>query len=417
MLVRILQSLFVLVIATIAWVSLGGTTSHRSTSGRYELRDKVAELWGEPQEQAAPWLVVHWTEELRTQETVTESGGRTRVQENVTVVARERTLAPEKSRILADVDLDRRDKGLFTFDLYAVRFDGTWVLRHDDPVPRTVDVVFPLPLANGIYDGFRFEMDGVDRAATLSPVEGRVAARLTLAPQTDLQLRIVYSSRGLQSWVYRPTTGVGRVEDLDLRIRTDFADIDFPAGGMSPTTREATDAGTALAWTFERILTGSAMGVVVPATLQPGELASALSFSAPVSLGLFLFWIGMLSVLRGIRLHLIHLLLVAGAFFAFNLLFAYTADRLPVGTAFALSSAVSVFLVGSYLRLVVGPRFALLEAGLAQVLYQVGFAAAHFWDGYTGLTITVLGIVTLFLVMQLTGRVRWDEVGKKPALT
>jgi len=103
-------------------------------------------------------------------------------------------------------------------------------------------------------------------------------------------------------------------------------------------------------------------------------------------------------------------LLVAAGFFSFNLLFSYTADRLPVEAAFLLSSAVSVGLVASYLRLVVGPRFALVEAGMAQLVYQVGFSVAHFYDGYTGLSITVLVILTLFLLMQLTGRLSWSSV-------
>ena len=65
-------------------------------------------------------------------------------------------------------------------------------------------------------------------------------------------------------------------------------------------------------------------------------------------------------------------------------------------------------LVVSYLRLVVGPRFALVVAGIAQLVYQVGFSLAHFYEGYTGLSITVLVIVTLFLLMQLTGRLSWN---------
>jgi hypothetical protein len=83
---------------------------------------------------------------------------------------------------------------------------------------------------------------------------------------------------------------------------------------------------------------------------------------------------------------------------------------LPVEAAFALSSVVSVFLAVSYLRLVVSARFAYVEAGLAQLVYLVGFSLAHFWEGFTGLTTTVLAIVTLYLMMQLTGRVRWSEV-------
>jgi hypothetical protein len=43
-------------------------------------------------------------------------------------------------------------------------------------------------------------------------------------------------------------------------------------------------------------------------------------------------------------------------------------------------------------------------------LYLIGFSLAHFWSGFTGLTITALAISTLFVLMQLTGRVRWTEV-------
>lgn len=157
------------------------------------------------------------------------------------------------------------------------------------------------------------------------------------------------------------------------------------------------------------MVTGQGIGMVMPTQVQPGELASSLSFSAPIPLALFFLWIFVLGLLRGTHIHPINYLFLAAAFFAFNLLFAYTADRLPVEVAFALASVVSVGLVVSYLRLVVGPRFAFVEAGLAQLLYQVGFGLAHFSEGYTGLTITVLGIVTLFALMQLTGRIRWAE--------
>jgi hypothetical protein len=48
-------------------------------------------------------------------------------------------------------------------------------------------------------------------------------------------------------------------------------------------------------------------------------------------------------------------------------------------------------------------------------VYLVGFSLAHFWEGYTGLTVTVLSIVTLFLLMQLTGRIRWSALAQAPS--
>src|SRR5690606_31650124 len=104
--------------------------------------------------------------------------------------------------------------------------------------------------------------------------------------------------------------------------------------------------------------------------------------------------------------HPINYALLGGAFFAFHLLFSYSADHLSVPWAFGISSVVSLTLVVSYLRLVVSPKFALREAALGQLVYLIGFSLAHFWDGFTGLTITVLAIVTLFLLMQATGRMR-----------
>ena len=165
---------------------------------------------------------------------------------------------------------------------------------------------------------------------------------------------------------------------------------------------------------FERVITGHGIGMSMPRRLQPGELAAALSFSAPISLLFFFLLLVVLGRLRGLDIHPVNYLFLGAAFFSFHLLFAYTVDHLSIAVAFALSSAVSVALVVSYLRLVVSARFAFVEAGLAQLVYLIGFSLAHFWEGYTGLTVTVLSIVTLFLLMQLTGRIRWSGLSPAP---
>ncbi len=72
----------------------------------------------------------------------------------------------------------------------------------------------------------------------------------------------------------------------------------------------------------------------------------------------------------------------------------------------------------SYLRLVAGIRFAALEAGTAQLIYLVVFSYAFFWKGFTGLTITIISVITLFIVMQATGRIRWaDKFARRPDLS
>ena len=51
-------------------------------------------------------------------------------------------------------------------------------------------------------------------------------------------------------------------------------------------------------------------------------------------------------------------------------------------------------------------HFASREAALAQFIYLVAFSYAFFLKGFTGLTITIGSVATLFVVMQVTGRIR-----------
>jgi len=143
--------------------------------------------------------------------------------------------------------------------------------------------------------------------------------------------------------------------------------------------------------------------------LQPGPLAERITLWAPLSLAFYVFAMIVITALRRIELHPLNYLFLAAAFFAFHLLFAYTVDRIRVEYAFALCSAVSLALTISYLRLVVGLRFAAVEAAAAQFFYLILFSLALFDEGYSGLAITIGAIVTLFVTMQLTGRIRWSE--------
>jgi fatty acid desaturase len=54
-------------------------------------------------------------------------------------------------------------------------------------------------------------------------------------------------------------------------------------------------------------------------------------------------------------------------------------------------------------------RFAAVEAGISQFIYLVLFSYAFFFKGFTGLAITIGSILTLFVVMQMTGRIKWAE--------
>ena len=108
-----------------------------------------------------------------------------------------------------------------------------------------------------------------------------------------------------------------------------------------------------------------------------------------------------------------HYFFLSASFFSFHLLFAYLVDHLLLELSFLVAAAVSMALVISYLWRAVGWRFAVIQAGIAQLLFLILFSYAFFFEGYTGLIVTVGAIVTLAVLMQLTARVDWPEVFRR----
>src|SRR5207247_8567884 len=123
---------------------------------------------------------------------------------------------------------------------------------------------------------------------------------------------------------------------------------------LSPTKKTETASGWILDWNYVNLVSGYQIAMTMPEKLQPGPLAGRISFFAPVSLFFFFFLMFIITTMRGIELHPMNYFFLAAPFFAFHLLLAYLVDHVSIHTAFVISSVVSVFLVVSYLRLVIG---------------------------------------------------------------
>src|SRR5678815_4703279 len=143
---------------------------------------------------------------------------------------------------------------------------------------------------------------------------------------------------------------------------------------LSPTTKESVAGGWLLNWRYSDLVSGFQIGMTMPEKLQPGPLAGEISFFAPVSLFFFFFLMFIITTVRNIDLHPMNYFFLATAFFAFHLLLAYLVDHISIHTSFVICSLVSVFLVVSYLRLVVNMRFALVEAAGTQFVFLILFS-------------------------------------------
>lgn len=380
MLKRLLALAFIFACTTVAWMILGGTLVGRTSDSDTAQREKLTAQWGSNQTQWTPEIVAH-------------------AKRNKTI-----PIALAASRVNVLLNLDQRQDGLLWYNLYNVRFRARYRVRNDTPSSH-LSVKFNFPSSDGTYADFSMTIGGrsVDSAAISAG-----DAAFELAPGRATTIDVSYSSRGMGSWTYCLGNGVNAIDDFALSMSTNFDAIDFPPDTLLPTSEHRLAHGWQLQWRYRTLVTGRGIGMSFPYPPQPGPLAQRITFWAPVALFFYFFVMLVITALRRVDLHPVNYFFLAASFFAFHLLFAYLVDRMPLWAAFTICAIVTLFLTISYLRLVVGWRFAAVESGLAQLVYLILFSYALFNEGWSGLTITIGAIVTLFVAMQATGRLRFS---------
>ena len=400
MIKRIAAITFIFACSWVAWGYLSEVMDDRTGEAYGEMRDAVGGLWGTVHYQNAPKLMLTWTENVWDKDWG-----------DVKEVPKSESRELSGSSINVDIDLDYRRKGLIWFSTYKVGFSGTYQVKN--PLDRPVEAVFTFyyPSSESYYENMEFLVDG--REMEVTSAGGALQAKFDLSPGQKKVVQVGYSSKGLDDWYYIFGEDSGIIKDFRLAMTTDFDDIDFPSGSISPDRKENLDGeGWKLVWEKSSMVSAAKIGMACPHRLNPGPLASAMSGHAPVSLLFFFFVIILIQEMRSLKIHPMNYFFLAASFFAFNLLFSYLVDHIDVKLAFAISSVVSISLVVSYLRLVVGLGFAIKVAGLSQLVYQVLFGVAHFFEGFTGLTITIGAIATLALVMHVTAKIDWEAAFK-----
>ena len=408
MIKRIAAIIGIFACACVAWMILGTSIFYRTDNLGSVLSTRVGSTWGTGQEQKAP-TVNYYTDEVKTV-VVEEDKKKIEKQEHYNQA---HYVGLDSSNLGADFQIDYRQKGLLWFSTYKVAFNGAYAFKNPLARDEVFTIRLPLPAKQAVYDNLEISLDG--KPLTLSYGGTEVCATGRVGANASGSIKVGYRSQGLDSWSYQFSNGgeVARVNDFHLLMKTNFGGFDFPENALSPTEKHGTADGWELKWDYQNLVSGFNVALKMPQKLQPGPLAGRISYFAPVSLFFFFFLIFILSTLRGIDLHPMNYFFLAAAFFAFHLLLAYLCDHISIHAAFFISSLVSILLVVSYLRLVVNLRFAAVDAGLSQLIYLVLFSYAFFFEGFTGLAVTIGAILTLFVVMQMTGRIKWSEKFEK----
>lgn len=392
---RLLAICFIIAGTSIGWWLLSAVVNWRTHQTEKHLSSAVASVWGPEMQQAHPVAY------LISPPPAPASG-----EWQSTEPQPERTaIQPVAAKIDVRLDYDPRRRGLLWHRTYGTNFTADYTFTSPDG-PRTLEVAMELPSQQVTLRDFSFDLGGAGQAG--AKLEGgRITARRDLAAGESVTLKVSYACRGTDTWRYLLPFGT-RLKDFRLVMSTNFADISFPVGTAStPMVTEGTDGRHLLEWIMPDAVAAQHIGMDMPATLNAGPVVADVAAWAPLSLVLFFGVLLLISVMRGIDLHPMHYLFCAAGLFAFPLLFAYSVDLLPVHAAFFIAAGVSLTLVCGYLRAVGGGAL-FRTAVAAHLSYVVLFSYSFFHPGASGFVLTILGIVTLGVLMHLTARVDWS---------
>jgi hypothetical protein len=390
--IHLIASLFIIACTSAAWFLLGAALTYRTGESSAAMQAEVAGVWGPALTQQHPqaWF-----------ETPNSPGGKAQV-------------LPSSSQVAVHLTSEPKRRGLLWHRTYDVAVKGDYVFTNPTKIPQTFYISFPLPAETAGLHGFEFRLGETESATQSAPGQSGVVTRAILLPASGaVTLHTGYSTRGTNTWSYHFPDN-RRIAGFKLTLRTNFREINFPVGTGSPGARTEDRDGFTLVWDYPDVLAAPSIGMDMPKRLNAGPVAARIAFFAPVSLLFFVTIVLLIGAMKGCPLHPMHVFFIAAGFFAFHLLFAYLVDLVPLFPSFGISAATSMLLVCGYLKAVGGkPLFNI--ALPAQAVYLVLFSASFFIDGLTGITLAVMGVITLALLMFLTARIEWKSFFSRTA--
>jgi hypothetical protein len=381
---RLFAIAIIFLCTAVGWFILGQAITWRTTDKSSGFDASIAKGWGPPMAQAHP--VIYYASPA-------SADGKQRIQ-------------PVASDVRVMLKYEPKRRGLLRYRTYVVDFAADYRVENPTPITQTLYVNFQFPAKDTSYENFSFQVGDNLSTSAVAAAAG-ITEAVTLAPGESATVKAAYRSRGVDRWDYS-FGQANRIRNFTLTMVTNFRNIDFPGGTGSPGDRKSEEAGWRLVWEFPDVIGAQGIGMAMPSVLNPGPVAARITFFAPVSLLFFFTVLLILGAVRGVNFHPMNYFFFAAGFFAFQLLFAYLVDLIPLHIAFIISSIVSLSLVAGYIRALSGAAFARLAAA-AQLAYLVLFSYSFFFDGLTGLTITIGAIVTLALLMYVTAKIDWGE--------
>jgi hypothetical protein len=370
---------------SIGWILLADRLHTRTHKALYAQLDSVKQIWGGNLAQPMPSIRYK------------------RFGSDVSSLSKGEIHAAE---IIAVLKMDYRKKGLVYYTGYNAEFTGKYTLRNPENEKIYLSFVFPYPTkqGEGMLQNVKVLVAGQEDIENTEYQPNLALWTGLLDPAQALEITVRYNGRGLDQFQYGFEPGK-QVNNFKMKIEVQGAkDLDYAEATMPPTEPiQDTPTGKILSWQLDRALTQFNIGVILPDKLDIEQQLAVMTYRAPAFFLLFLVSLSVVLLLAKERVNLIQVGIISVAYFLFYPLFAYLLMYLDLILAFALSFGIIGLLIFNYVRILhgVGIAFAIL---VAYTFYLGITSIAALLPTYTGLILTVEGVVLIGIIMQIMSR-------------
>lgn len=391
----------------IAWIILGKSNETRTEESFNTLKKEVSGLFGDKIKIDSPFI-------SSSSEITVEYSNKNKLSSYKKNVVENNVGQLKKTKIDIDVFLDQRKKGNLWFPTFNCKFKSEYQFKLTTKKDTKYYLNMEINSGNSIYTDIQVIIN--DEIINFTSLIEKKKTRVFPDKNGNVNIKFSYKSTGMESLSYFISPKKGdkkKLEHFLLKINTDFNNFNFSSGSISPTKKIKNKKGYSLIWDLNNSITSRDIILIIPNKINPGVIISKTIFFAPVSLLFFFFVIVIFTIIFNINIHPFNYFFLGATFFAFHLMYAYFSDHMNIHLSFVISSLISIILTITYLRLFTPKKMAFFIAPLCQLIFLIIFSFSFFLKGTTGITVTVCSVLTLFILMQITGKINWDEVFKQ----
>lgn len=383
---------FVFLPLFLAWMMFGLRLEDRTYKASYQQLASVKQIWGGNLAQPMPSV---------------------RYKRSGSDVSRLSRGEIEQAKLVVDLRMDYRKKGLVYYTGYNVDFLGQYQVRNPENEKIYLSFIFPYPTraGEGLLRDVKLLINGEEDRDDTEYQPNLALWTGVLEPEQILEFSLRYQGRGLDQFIHGFEAG-HQINNFSATLRVHGAkELDYPVATMPPTEPpEDTEDGKILTWKLDRTQTQLNLGVILPDRLNVEQQLGVMSFRAPFFFLLFLVSVALIIHLAKHPPRFMPLAILSFTYFLFYPLFAYLLMYINLVLALALSFTAIGLMIFNYARLLYGVPIALAIA-LAYTLYGGVTTIAALLPSYTGLILTIEGVVIMGMVMQVFAHHREVRLG------